>query len=101
MLTGVTLPNINQLLQHKLETSLSRLSTLRGGKRKVKDDDEKKNIKVKNQDRGKGKQRQQRRRGRGFPEIILDMSLNLIHSDREEGMEEMRRAVKPLVEKQE
>lgn len=29
----------------------------------------------------KEKQKERRRRGRGFPEIILDLSLNPIHSD--------------------
>ena len=52
--------------------------------------------------KAKGKQRQQieeSRQGWLFPEIILDLSLNPIHSDLGEGMKEMQRAVKLLVDK--
>lgn len=63
-----------QHLQHKVKTSLS---TLRG---------EKELRKRTSKLRVKGEQRRQteQREGEGevfFPEIILDLSLNLIHSD--------------------
>lgn len=87
VLTGVTLPNVNQLSQHEVKTSLSPLSTA-GEKLSEAEQKRKKmqNLQFKlqkqSQDRGKGKQCQQiekRRRGQAFLEIILDLSLNLIY----------------------
>lgn len=77
MLTGVTLPNINLRLQHTVKTSSSPPSMLREKRRLREKSEEKETVKDEN------------REGEG--EIILDLSLNPIHSDlkgRNEGDEE-------------